>query len=127
MLFARALPLHSPIHEQYVLAAVIVDAEQHLRVLPGVECDDFFDLRHRALWAAIRQIEAVGADVNADSVMRELEHVDRTQDKRLLEHCLPALTQLLDWPAGGEFYAACAVEIAGILRKLRARRERLVA
>ncbi len=67
-----------PVNEQVVLAAAIVDDDARARLVSFLLPDHFQDKRHRAIWAAVRELQRrgmqydpatlqkVGSDVDAD-------------------------------------------------------------
>lgn len=98
-IFAENTMLDDPYAERSLLAAILFD-QRALADLAELEVADFFVLQHATIFTAIRNVEAIGADVNVDAVFDELARMDRERggvrgDSHLLDHCAPAIVDLL--------------------------------
>lgn len=72
--------------ETRILVALLT--EPHVLAAAGdLETKDFTDYRHWVVFAAIRQLQTEGADVNLEEVDRLLEVRDRTYGSFLRERC----------------------------------------
>ncbi len=108
--------------EQGVIGAVLLDART-LAQVPLVEVDDFADAYHRAIWAAIRNLESDGRPIDSLTIGDEIERLARQRageteadvGPQFRADCVVALA---------EAYGRCpladrVLEYADILRKHR--------
>lgn len=127
-IFAEEQMLTWSLAEEIVIASVCFQPSV-LAKLDEVEAGDFAHPGHRCIFGAIRDVQCAGEDVDVVAIMDAVERVDRhcgtTKAWPTLER-LAILLERHNWTMPGDL-TWCAVGAAEFLRKLRHRRERLVA
>jgi len=105
------------------LLATIVVRPQLLAAVPELETDDYPDLRERAVWFAIRNLEAKQAPIGVEEIEAHLaeQDVERGTVLRLLAG-REYLTELIPTASGADDTAASAL-VRGWADTLRRRRE----
>ena len=63
-----ALPPHDSVAEACLLGAVLVHPEDLAQTRESIQCDAFYDLRHRAVWQALCQLSDQHAPIAPDTV-----------------------------------------------------------
>lgn len=112
----------SPVVEGRVLVAAIIEPAV-LELCGDLEVDDFSDLRHRTLFAAARNLQAIGWPVSTENVVRWLQRDDERNGQRKAEKCEPHLLALVlehAWNTYGEPKQPVRAWVEHDLRKLRA-------
>lgn len=102
--------------ERFLLAAIISDVGV-LERCGELEVEDFFDHRHKFVFAAVRNLEARGEPVGPCEVADEIERTDALLDKHVSDSAgifFVAELVLSTWTFGG-----CEHALAGACRRLR--------
>ncbi len=102
--------------EASILGAVLLRPET-LSELPRLEVDDFSDLRHRAVFAAMRNLEAVGTPI--DSVTLEAEVARRAGHSDSVDYSFLVVLSMSVPTAANALEYAKQVREASLSRKVR--------
>lgn len=128
-IFAEETLLSWPLAEEILLVTVVFEPWA-IGMFDDVETADFFSFPNQSLWQVIRTIHASQRGITVAAIFDEIERIDREQGKQLFDLVAVPFRQMLerhlDDAKRGDFSWA-GVGASALLRKLRARRERLAS